>query len=117
MNERKIQQPKIQWEGWQWRPDRRWLQKTCGLQELPGRLWEGKESIPKALAAICKAAPTAFAADSQPSAGSVVSALVDAAGRKKVSLFAPNAVNDSTDSSVRLANALQYFQTSWCRGM
>ena len=56
-----------------------------GLQELPGRLWEGKESIMKALAAICKAAPAAFTSDSQPSASSIVAALLDAAARKKVS--------------------------------
>ena len=27
------------------------------MQELPGRLWEGKECLLEALAAICKAAP------------------------------------------------------------
>ena len=55
------------------------------VQELPGRLWDGKEDLLAALAALCKAAPQAVMSSLQPSAGSraVVDALVTALTRKK----------------------------------
>ncbi|KAL3147888.1 hypothetical protein ABBQ32_002606 [Trebouxia sp. C0010 RCD-2024] len=55
------------------------------LQELPGRLWEGKEGMLAALAALCKAAPQAVMSSSQPSSSSeaVVEALMTALARKK----------------------------------
>lgn len=54
-------------------------------QELPGRLWDGKEGMLAALAALCKAAPQALMSSSQSSAGSraVVDALMAALARKK----------------------------------
>ena len=62
------------------------------LQELPGRLWEGKASVLKALAALCKACPNVLsqAAAADASAGAqtvgarVVDALCSAAGRQNV---------------------------------
>ena len=58
------------------------------LAELPGRLWEGKASVLKALAALCKACPQAFqAASSSQGAGlgaRVVEALYAAAGKQNV---------------------------------
>ena len=55
------------------------------VQELPGRLWDGKEGLLAALAALCKAAPQAVMSTSQPSASSraVVDALMTALARKK----------------------------------
>ncbi|KAK9850611.1 hypothetical protein WJX84_005115 [Apatococcus fuscideae] len=53
------------------------------LKELPGRLWDGKESILKALAALCKACPSCFGLESQPSSTDFIGALLDAAARKK----------------------------------
>lgn len=55
------------------------------VQELPGRLWDGKEGLLVALAALCKAAPQAVMSTSQPSASSraVVDALMTALARKK----------------------------------
>ena len=55
------------------------------LQELPGRLWEGKESLLVAIAALCKAAPSAVmtAADSTSGSRAVVAALMTALARKK----------------------------------
>ena len=55
------------------------------MQELPGRLWDGKEAMLVALAALCKAAPQAVMSSSQPSASSraVVEALMTALARRK----------------------------------
>lgn len=55
------------------------------VQELPGRLWDGKEGLLAALAALCKAAPQAVMSSPQPSANSraVVDALMTALARKK----------------------------------
>lgn len=54
-------------------------------QELPGRIWEGKESILEAIAAICKAAPAQIAASgaSQTSSEAVLAALTGAIKRPK----------------------------------
>ena len=54
-------------------------------QELPGRLWDGKEGVLAALAGLCKAAPKAVMSSSQSFAGSraVVDALMAALARKK----------------------------------
>lgn len=58
------------------------------MAELPGRLWEGKASVLKALAALCKACPSAFSSVDQSSGASdtagltVVQALYGAAGRQ-----------------------------------
>lgn len=35
-----------------------WFLRSLALQELPGRIWEGKEYLLEALASLCKAAPT-----------------------------------------------------------
>lgn len=57
------------------------------LQELPGRIWEGKEVILAAAAAICKAAPQAIITSQQPECNSkaVVAAVMTALSRKKQS--------------------------------
>lgn len=63
------------------------LGSACAsAQEVPGRIWDGKESVLAALAALCKAAPTQFADPSEAAcARAVVDALVSAARRPKAS--------------------------------
>lgn len=63
---------------------------VLALQELPGRLWDGKEAVLEAvgaLAAACPelllAAPAGSGGGEGPLAGRVVAALVDAASKKK----------------------------------
>ena len=55
------------------------------LQELPGRLWDGKEAMLSAVAAVSKAAPKAVMSSTQPTSSSkaVVDALMAALARKK----------------------------------
>ena len=55
------------------------------LQELPGRLWDGKEAMLSAVAAVSKAAPKAIMSSTQPTSSSkaVVDALMAALARKK----------------------------------
>ncbi len=55
------------------------------LQELPGRLWDGKEAMLSAVAAVSKAAPKAVMSSTQPTSNSkaVVDALMAALARKK----------------------------------
>ena len=58
-------------------------------QELPGRLWEGKEAVLEAVGSLAAACPQQLLAAGEagggegPLAGRVVAALVDAAGKKK----------------------------------
>lgn len=55
------------------------------VQELPGRLWDGKEALLAAVAALCKAAPRAVMASPHPASSSkaVAGALMAALARKK----------------------------------
>ncbi len=55
------------------------------LQELPGRLWDGKEAMLSAVAAVSKAAAKAVMSNTQPTSSSkaVVEALMAALARKK----------------------------------
>ena len=53
------------------------------LGELPGRVWEGKDAVPKATADVAEACPEATAA--VPGGGArVIAALVTEAARKKI---------------------------------
>ncbi|KAK9810293.1 hypothetical protein WJX72_008148 [[Myrmecia] bisecta] len=56
---------------------------TALLQELPGRLWEGKEAVLEALAALCKAAPAQIDAAGGPGSTTIVAAVVAASARRK----------------------------------
>ena len=54
------------------------------LQELPGRLWEGKEDLLAALAAVVKAAPEALTGQGEaPDTAAAIAALAAAAMRKR----------------------------------
>ena len=53
------------------------------LAELPGRLWDGKETLLEALAALATAAPAALAPPDGPGEAAVVDALLAAAARRK----------------------------------
>ena len=55
------------------------------VQELPGRLWDGKEAMLSAVAAVSKAAAKAIMSSTQPTSSSkaVVDALMAALARKK----------------------------------
>ena len=57
------------------------------LQELPGRIWDGKEVLLTAVAALCKAVPQAVVSSKQPDCNSsaVVAAIMAALARKKQS--------------------------------
>ena len=53
------------------------------LKELPGRVWEGKEAVPEAVADVVEACPEQAATMSGGGGGRIIAALVVEAGRKK----------------------------------
>ena len=54
-------------------------------QELPGRIWDGKECMLQAIAAVSKAAPRQFSSQGSSPPAAVVDALVAAMKRPKAS--------------------------------
>ena len=54
-------------------------------QELPGRIWDGKECMLQAIAAVSKAAPRQFSSQGSPSPDAIIDALVAALKRPKAS--------------------------------
>jgi proteasome component ECM29 len=55
----------------------------CLLAELPGRLWEGKETVLVALGAVVKACPVALKSSDAGVPSKVVNVLLEAVGKKK----------------------------------
>ncbi|XP_068658632.1 uncharacterized protein [Aristolochia californica] len=55
---------------------------TCLLREMPGRLWEGKEAILHAIAALCTACNKAISANDHAAPNTILSAICSACTKK-----------------------------------